>query len=130
MKKRVYGKTSILSYKQIQKYPCHPKSDINEINVALISKTSGKFKINFEITHSSPSMIPTSENNSVEVNFNIHVMTTSGVEESKNTNSGPIMTITSTSVDQPNDQNHTNSNGIMTNAQQNAMSNMFKQFFK
>merc|ERR1719410_2754285 len=44
------------------------------------------------------------------------------------------MTITSTTVDPEintvNNNGHTNTNGVMTNAQQSAMSNMFKQFFK
>ena len=65
--------------------------------------------------------------NNVEVNFNIHVMTTSGQDMSKTTTTGPMLTITSSTVD-----DEKNNNGVagMTNAQQNAMSNMFKQFFK
>jgi len=59
--------------------------------------------------------------NNVEVNFNIHVMTSP--EMSKTTNTGPQLTITSSTED-------AEKNGSMTNAQQNAMSNMFKQFFK
>ena len=76
-----------------------------------------------------------SENNNVEVNFNIHVMATTGIDEvSKTMQTGPVMTITSTTVDPEintvNNIGHTNTNGVMTNAQQSAMSNMFKQFFK
>ena len=59
--------------------------------------------------------------NNVEVNFNIHVMTSP--EMSKTTNTGPLLTITNSTED-------AEKNGSMTNAQQNAMSNMFKQFFK
>ena len=42
---------------------------------------------------------------------------------SKTTNTGPLLTITNSTED-------AEKNGSMTNAQQNAMSNMFKQFFK
>jgi len=83
---------------------------------------------------SSPNSL-SSENNNVEVNFNIHVMATTGIDEvSKTMQTGPVMTITSTTVDPEintvNNNGHTNTNGVMTNAQQSAMSNMFKQFFK
>ena len=60
-------------------------------------------------------------------------MATTGIDEvSKTMQTGPVMTITSTTVDPENtvNNNHTNTNGVMTNAQQSAMSNMFKQFFK
>ena len=70
----------------------------------------------------------------MEVNFNIHVLTTTGadpVSGSGPVQAGPVMTITSTTVDPENGtNNHANTNGVMTNAQQSAMSNMFKQFFK
>ena len=88
----------------------------------------------FTIYQSSPNSL-SSENNNVEVNFNIHVMATTGIDEvSKTMQTGPVMTITSTTVDPEintvNNNGHTNTNGVMTNAQQSAMSNMFKQFFK
>lgn len=67
-----------------------------------------------------------SSDNNVEVNFNIHVISTTG-EAAKTTNTGPMLTITST-AGEPTATN--NSNVVMTNAQQSAMSNMFKQFFK
>ena len=64
-------------------------------------------------------------------------MATSGIEDvSKTMQTGPVMSITSTTVDPENgngtavSNGHTNTNGGMTNAQQSAMSNMFKQFFK
>ena len=69
----------------------------------------------------------------MEVNFNIHVLTTTGSDsvQSGPVQAGPVMTITSTTVDPENGtNNHANTNGVMTNAQQSAMSNMFKQFFK
>lgn len=65
------------------------------------------------------------ETNSVEVNFNIHVMGTTTCQDSSTTSSGPVLTITSTTVD-----NDKSQNSVLTNAQQSAMSNMFKQFFK
>ena len=55
-------------------------------------------------------------------------MTTSGQELSKTTNTGPMLTITSSTVDAVDPKN--NQMASMTNAQQNAMSNMFKQFLK
>jgi hypothetical protein len=70
------------------------------------------------------------ENNSVEVNFNIHVLNTTSPDTS-GTNSGPVLTVTSTTVDPAVTGNRVpGGNTSMSNAQQSAMSNMFKQFFK
>ena len=110
-------RTREIAQKVIHQSNSRLKSEGNQIRIF----KNSIFSI-FTVLNSQSSA--SNSDNNVEVNFNIHVISTTG-EAAKTTTTAPMLTITSSG-----EPTATNNSINMTNAQQSAMSNMFKTFFK